>query len=319
MMDKNSTILITGGTGFVGSHLIELLIEQQFTNIHTTSYSDNFGFVGDLIDHNNIHKVDLTSQDQTSQLIEQLQPKYVFHLAALAVVGGSFDNAKNTIMNNIGLQLNLLEAIRLHAPQARVLIIGSGMEYDLINYPTDKVDELHPLGPTSPYGVSKVAQDLMALSYHYSYKLDIVRARPFNHIGERQTPDFAIASFAQQIALIENGQQSEIKVGNLEAIRDFTDVKDMVKAYLLLIEKGQAGQVYNIGSGKGIMIKDILNNLISLSGSQITVTTDPDRIRPLDIKTAVTDNDKVTQLGWLPEIKINQTLERILNYWRKNS
>lgn len=318
-LDKNSTILITGGTGFVGSHLIELLLAENFNNIHTTSYSDEHGFVGQLIDSDKIHKLDLTDQEQTFHLLEVVKPDVIFHLAALAVVGGSFNNAKKTIMNNMGLQLNLLEAIKEKAPQARTLIIGSGMEYDMIGFHSEKIDELQPLGPSSPYAVSKVAQDLLALSYHYSYQLDIVRARPFNHIGERQTADFAISSFAKQISLIEKGEQEKIMVGNLDAIRDFTDVKDMVKAYLLLIEKGEAGAVYNIGSGEGVKVANVLKKLTQLSDEYIDIEIDQDRIRPLDIPVAVADNQKISSLGWKAEIPIEQTLQRILNYWRSNS
>lgn len=318
-MEKNATILITGGTGFVGSHLIELLQKEGYQNIHITSYSSDHGFVGKILEPKFIHQLNLTDQEQTFSLINELNPDFIFHLAALAVVGGSFHNGKQTIMNNLSLQLNLLEAVREHAPKARTLIVGSGMEYDMISFHSEKINEQHPLGPASPYAVSKVAQDLLALSYYYSYQMDVVRARPFNHIGERQTLDFAIASFAKQISLIEKGHQQQIHVGNLEAIRDFTDVKDMVKAYLLLMKRGKSGQVYNIGSGVGISMKKILEMMISLSSSSIKIVEDEQRIRPLDIPSAITNNDKIKKLGWQASIPIEETIERILNYWREQS
>jgi len=317
--DQNAKILITGGTGFVGSHLVEELSALKIANVHVTAFSDSPGFLANILSPDKIHRLDLTDEPATFALIKQLQPDYIFHLAGLAVVGGSFDKGKETIINNLELQLNLLEAIKQFSPASKTLIIGSGMEYDFIAYPTNKVNELQPLGPASPYGVSKVAQDLLALSYFYSYNLDIVRARPFNHIGERQTADFAIASFAKQIALIEKGQQKQIKVGNLDAIRDFTDVKDMVKAYILLMQKGEKGKVYNIGSGEGIKIQKVLGQLISLASQEIEVVVDQKLLRPLDINLAVADNKMITELGWQPTIPINDTLERILNYWRQNS
>ena len=195
------------------------------------------------------------------------------------------------------------------------------MEYDLINsspdHSPDAVSETYPLGPASPYAVSKTMQDLLAYSYLQSFKLNIVRVRPFNHIGERQSPDFAISAFAQQIAAIENGELSKIKVGNLAAIRDFTDVKDMVQAYILLMEKGQLGDVYNVGTGQGHSMQKILDLLSELSTAEIEVEIDQERMRPSDIPIAVANPNKINNLGWQPTINIKETLQRVLDHWRK--
>lgn len=319
-MSKNDIVLITGGTGFAGSHLVELLIEQGYTQIHVTAYNLAESYVTSLLPAENIHQLNLIDTQATATLIKDLRPNHIYHLAAMAEAGSSFESAEKTIVNNTLLQLNVLEAIRLHAPQARVLIIGSAQEYDLIKLPQTNpptpVSETQPLGPGNPYAVSKVSQDLMGLSYHYAYNLDVVRARPFNHSGERQMPAFAIPDFARQIALAESGQSSEIKVGNLEGIRDFTDVKDVVKAYVILMENGVAGEVYNIGSGQGFKMQDILDQLVTLATVPITITVDQDKLRPLDVPVVIADNAKMKQLGWQPTIPLAETLLRVLNYWR---
>jgi len=317
---KQPTILITGGTGFVGSHLVEVLIQSGQKNIHVTNYSDKPGFVHQLLPDRQIHQLDLTSQEKTFSLIKKIQPDQIYHLASLAAVGKSFDNTKKVLDNNTQLQLNILEAVKQFTPRSRLLVIGSAMSYDLTHqYPdhsAQSITETYPLGPASPYAVSKTMQDLLAYSYQQSFDLDIVRARPFNHIGERQTVDFAIPAFAQQIAAIEKNQQKNLQVGNLTAIRDFTDVKDMVKAYLLLMEKGESGQVYNVGTGQGCSMQEILDTLIGLAKVKIEVEIDPERMRPSDVSIAVANAQKINNLGWKPTQKLKKTLQRILLYWR---
>lgn len=321
---QSPIILITGGTGFAGSHLVELLLESNAAeNIHVTSYSDKRSFISDFLPSENIHALDLTNKEATAQLLESIKPTQIYHLAAIAQVGGSFGKAAEVFTNNFELQFSLLEAIKQTTPNARVLIIGSAQEYDVISAAkqTEKVflDETAPLGPSNPYGVSKVSQDLLALSYFYSYKLNILRARPFNHIGERQSLGFAVSDFAQQIVAVERGKQNEIKVGNLEAERDFTDVKDVVKAYRLMMEKGKLGEAYNIGSGNGVTIQFILDSLVSLSDTNIQVSVDSSKLRPLDVKSIVANTTKLQSLGWKPEIPLEQTLQRVLDYWRSQS
>jgi GDP-4-dehydro-6-deoxy-D-mannose reductase len=316
-------ILITGGTGFVGSHLVEALLEADQTNIHVTSYSDNPGFVHELLPHDQIHQLDLTNQDKTNQLIKELKPDHIYHLAALAAVGKSFTNTREVLDNNIQLQLNLLEAVSQFAPLAKILAIGSAMEYDLVsdyeNFNPQKIDETYPLGPTSPYAVSKTVQDLLAYSYTQTSNLNIIRVRPFNHIGERQNSDFVVPAFAKQIVAIENGQQQKLKVGNLKSIRDFTDVKDMVQAYMILISQGKSGQVYNVGVGRGHSIQEILDILINLAKVEIEVEVDQDKMRPSDIPVSIANPALIKSLGWKPKIELQTTLQRILDYWRSQS
>jgi GDP-4-dehydro-6-deoxy-D-mannose reductase len=320
-------ILVTGGTGFVGSHLVEALFAEGYQNIHVTSYAGDAGALANLFSaeqiSSHIHKIDLSNAQQVAELIGELQPQHIYHLAAHASVATSFEQGQLVLENNLKLQLALLEAVRHRAPSARVLIVGSGMEYDVLGSsntgqtPSHPITELNPLGPISPYAVSKVMQDLLGLSYAYSYKLDIIRVRPFNHIGERQTTDFAVPSFAKQIVDIERGLQQEIKVGNLDATRDFTDVKDVARAYILLMEKGLSPEVYNIGSGQGHAMHEILDMLRRLSKVEVRVVTDPNKVRPLDVPSIIADISKVRKLGWQPEIALEDTLRRILEEWRQ--
>lgn len=311
-------VLITGGTGFVGSHLVEALLAQGVTPHATTASSENT-YIHTLLPEDHIHTIDLTQPAEVSELLTTLLPTQVYHLAALAAVGSSFEQMESIFENNLRLQLVLLEHLKKHIPEARVLIVGSGLEYDpyVVNQTEhNTLSETSPLGPVSPYAVSKVFQDLLALSYHYSYNLQVVRARPFNHIGERQSPDFAISAFAKQIVAIERGEQTEIKVGDLSSTRDISDVKDIVRAYILLMQEGKVGEVYNLGSGRGHTMQQLLDQLIELSQATVKVTVDQSRIRPNDPKYLVADISKIKALGWSCEIPIKESLERVIQYWR---
>ena len=320
MNDLNSgSTLITGGTGFAGSHLIEYLLNQQLVNpelLHTTYYSDIPDYLAHQLPAQNFHKIDLTSIQATNQLLALIQPKFIYHLAAFASVGNSFEKSRQAVLNNISLQVNLLEAIQNQVHQARLLLIGSAESYGISQPDELPIKEDHPFRPVNPYGVSKLAQEMLGYAYAQSWQLDIVRVRPFNHIGERQTADFAIPSFAKQIVAIERGHQPTLKVGNLDAIRDFTDVKDMVKAYQLLVATGISGEVYNIGSGQGKTMKEVVELLCSLSTVSIHVEVDQSKLRPLDIPVVIANNERVRQLGWQPTISLLSSLQRVLEYWR---
>lgn len=312
---KTRRILVTGGTGFAGSHLIEELLEQRYTNIFSTTFSkpaEEYTF----LPAENYIKLDLTDKVATAKIIKELQPDWIFHLASFAYVGKSFEKAEELFANNIRLQLSVLEAVRLAAPEARILTIGSAEEYGVLPEGVKTIDESVPLNPVNPYAVSKVTQDLLAGSYFLSYDLDIVRARPFNHIGQRQTGDFAIPAFAKQIAMIERGEQKELLVGNLTGVRDFTVVRDMVRAYIVLMEKGRAGEIYNLGTGKGVKMSEIVEILRSLSKTEIKLQLDRSRLRPLDVPILIADNKKLLGLGWEPREDLKATLAAVLSEWR---
>lgn len=312
----SDSLLITGGTGFAGSHLIEALLSRGIPseNIHVTSFSGRGSDVEKLIPTKNIHRLDLTDSLATRSLIKKLKPTQIYHLASFASPGKSLENSRETLHNNTELQLNILEAVKEHAPKARLLCVCSATEYAASNKP---LTEESLLGPNNPYAVSKVIQDMLAHSYSARFELDIVRVRPFNHIGERQTLGFVMSDWAHQIIEIERGNQAPVmKVGNLDVWRDFSDVKDVVQAYMIVMEKGKRGKVYNIGKGEAVSLKTILNQFKKIAQVNFQVETEAARQRPGDIKKVEADISKVQELGWQPKIPLEETLARILQYWR---
>ncbi len=303
-------ILITGGTGFVGKHLAQLLTQDPTVELHLTTHRSASKSLNNIF----FHSIDLNHQESVYALIQSLQPQEIYHLAAFASVADSFSQPATVLSNNYHLTLNLLEAVRLHSPSSKILLISSADIYDKsLNSP---IDENRLIKPSNPYAASKAAQDFLAQAYQQSFDLSIIIARPFNHIGPGQKTGFVVADFASNIIGAKlNKQTSIIKVGNLDAKRDFTDVRDMVQAYHLLMSKGQSGEIYNIGSGRTIKISDLLDQLITLSQTHIQVEIDPHKLRPIDYPEISVDNRKITTLGWQPQISFEQTLVDILDYW----
>jgi len=311
--------LITGITGFAGSYLAECLLAKGY-EVSGTYLTDD-GLVNvDLIKKKiNLIKADLSEEQSVFDVVRKVSPTVIFHLAALTSPTDSFKNPTATLNNNISLEVNLLEAIRkFNLLNTKILIVSSADIYGRVASENLPIDEETPLCPTSPYSVSKIAQDFLGLSYFLSYKLKVIRVRPFNHIGPRQSPKFAVSSFAKQIAEIEKEKkEAYLSVGNLEARRDFTDVRDMVKAYALTIEKGVVGEAYNIGSGVSYKMSDILNRLISMSTKKIAIRTDKALLRPSDDPELICDNNKFRKLtGWKPQVSLETTLKETLDYWR---
>ncbi|HVF69363.1 MAG TPA: GDP-mannose 4,6-dehydratase [Xanthomonadales bacterium] len=307
-------VLITGATGFVGQHLTELLSANNEYEIFGTS----------LTEHNSpnekvkIEKIDLSNPDDVLSLVNKTEPDLIYHLAALTSPADSFSNPTPVVLGNIEIQMNLLNAVRNSGFKPRILVVSSAEVYGLISASDLPIDESTPMRPANPYAVSKIAQDYLGLQYHLSYKMDIIRVRPFNHTGPGQGPGFVVPAFSGQIAKIEKGKQEPIlKVGNLLAKRDFTDVRDIVKGYLMLMEKGVSGEVYNIGSGKSHSMQELLDTLLSLTDKKIVIENDPARQRPSDVADIFSDCKKLSSLtGWKPEIPIEKTLQDTLDYWR---
>ena len=314
-------ILITGATGFAGSHLAEYLVGKNVDNeLYGTYLSDdslkNIAAVKDKI---GLTKLDLLNQKGVFELIKRIRPDVVFHLAAMASPIDSFSSPGESIMNNIQSQLNVLEGVRQsNLINSKILIISSAEIYGDVAKNDIPIDEEVSFRPTNTYAVSKIAQDFLGLQYFLSYNLKIIRARPFNHIGPRQSTGFVVAAFAKKIAEIEKGKRENIlTVGNLEAKRDFTDVRDMVKAYDLALSKGVVGDVYNIGSGIGYKIKEILDKMILMSSIKIKVETDKSLFRPIDNPELVCNASKFKKItGWEPSVGIDKTLKDTLDYWR---
>ena len=315
--NREATVLITGGTGFVGSHLLTYLQALGYRQIHLTSYGQVDDWFLAQLPATQIHQIDLTDQLATKKLLKQLSPRYIYHLASIASVGDSFIRLQQILDNNIKLQLSLLVSLQELNLHSKILIVGSADEYGASLKGELPINEQHPFRPVNPYAVSKITQDMLAYTWFKAYKQQIIRVRPFAHIGARQTANFSIASFAKQIALIEKGKQEILQVGNLSARRDFTDVRDVVKAYHLLMQRGEVGEVYNIGSGRAVTMKQVVDWLIDLAKVPIKIKTDVARLRPIDIDVMVADVTKLEKLGWQPSVSLQESLKTVLNYWRE--
>lgn len=312
-------VLITGASGFAGIYLAEHLLAKNEYEIYGTYHSPESLEKSPIKYKIAFHQVDLQQKEQIVSLIKDVRPDLIFHLAAQAHVPTSFKDPIQTFHANIDSEVYLLEALREeNLLETKVLIVGSAEEYGYVQPNELPVNELTPLRPANPYSVSKIAQDYLAVQYTISYKMPLIRVRPFNHIGPGQKTGYVVSDFAKQIADIEKGKSEPvIKVGNLEAKRDFTDVRDMVKAYPLILEKGQPGEVYNIGAGVSHKIQEVLDILLSLATVKISVEVDPNKLRPSDIPEIVCDNTKITTAtGWKPTIPFEQTIKDILDYWR---
>lgn len=310
--------LITGITGFAGSHLAEHLLSQGMEVYGTARWRSKL----DNIEHikNDIHLLTADMRDGHSLevVLEESKPDYIFHLAAQSFVPMSWRAPADTMETNLIGTIYLFEAIRKLHISPKIQVAGSSEEYGFV-YPHEvPITEENPLRPLSTYGVSKVAADKLSYQYHMSYGLHIVVTRGFNHTGPRRGDVFVTSTFAKQIAEIEKGKEPVIHVGNLDAMRDFTDVRDMVKGYLLAIEKCKPGEPYNICSGKALKIQEVLDLLLSMTDKKIEVRQDPDRMRPSDVEVLQGDCSKFKkQTGWKQTIPFEKTMEDLLNYWRE--
>ncbi len=311
--------LITGVTGFAGSHLAEYLIAHTDLEVLGTDISSNDRNIAHIKRDIEFVLGDISQPEVASDVLTKTKPDYIFHLAAQAFVPVSWRDPWQTLANNIRAQLNMLQALLESGARPRILIVGSADEYGLIAPDELPITEATPLRPYSPYAVSKIAQDMLGYQYYASHNLPIVRVRPFNHIGARQSPAFVTSDFARQIAEIEAGShEAKLKVGNLDARRDFTDVRDMVRAYHLALEHGEAGDVYNLGAEKAYSIREVLDMLLGMSEVEIDVERDEGRFRPSDVPIVICDCSKFReQTGWRATIDLQESLLDVLNYWRK--
>lgn len=312
-------ILITGASGFAGSHLADHLLAQRDHEVWGVSEINQRPHY--LNPRLQLAHVDLRLPSAVDDLIAALQPDRLYHLAAQAFVPQSWDDPWETLENNIRAQINIVQAcLRQGLTQTRLLVVGSNEEYGRIGVDELPARETTPLRPDSPYGVSKLAQDFLGQAYFLSHQLPIVRVRPFNHIGPRQNARFVAPNFARQIVAIERGESGPVvRVGNLDARRDFTDVRDTMRAYIAALEKGQPGEVYNVASGLSRPIHAILDGLLAHSTVTIKVEIDPTRLRPSDTPNQLGDYSKLkAATGWEPVIPFEQTLKDILDYERQN-
>ena len=306
--------LVIGAAGFVGKYLAQHLTENLhwdavLTKLPAETIADTDCKVADL---------DIRKGEEITALLQEERPDVIFHLAAQSSVALSWKKPQMTTAVNVTGCINLLEAVRSIADYApRILLIGSGEEYGHLPKGVSVVSERTPVNPGNPYAVTKAAQNLFGALYATAYGMKIVMVRAFNHIGPGQLPQFVAADFCQQVAEIICGKkEAVIRTGNLLAKRDFTDVRDVVRAYGLLAMHGRSGETYNVGSGRSISIKSLLQEIIRLSGVKIRTETDPAKLRPVDIPDIRADIAKLQEdTGWMPEISITETLHEMLTYF----
>ena len=307
--------LIIGASGFVGPYLVEEIRRSLFCEIITATSreTDRLGIGEDKTVHLNI-----LDRKQISDILLSEKPDYIFHLAAQSSVALSWKNPKSTVDTNIIGAINLISAIKQSGYSPRVLIAGSGEEYGRVRETDIPVRENAVLAPGNVYAVTKVCQ--MASIYARAYGLQLVMTRSFNHIGPGQSPQFVVADFCSQAVKIEKGlQEPAFRVGNLSAKRDFTDVRDVVKAYCMLIQYGKSGETYNVGSGHAVAVQEILDIILSQTKAEVKVETDPSKLRPVDVPVIEADISKIYKdTGWKPEISPAQTITDTMQYWRNH-
>ena len=316
-------VLITGVSGFAGSHLLDLLLSRAqiyelYGIVRERSSLDN-------IRHNlnsiKLLNCDLVNLGTVISFIKQVKPDCIYHLAGVSSVKLSWEGSLSMVNNNVVATLNILEALRVAKyKETRILLACSSEEYGVVSEEDIPINEGTPLKPVSPYGVSKATIDMFGFQYFSSYGTKVIRIRAFNHTGPRREEIYALSNFAKQIAEIERGLRGpNIYVGNLNVVRDYSDVRDMVRGYELAMEHCEPGDVYNLCSSKGHKIKDLLKILIELSNRKIKIIHDPKRMRPIDLPIIVGDNSKFSMTtSWKPQIGIERTLQDLLDYWRKH-
>ena len=305
--------LITGVNGFVGRYFVECLLKHE-------PDADILGV--DIAESTSIEgiryqKLDLCDVPKVDDLLERENPDYIVHLAAMSSVAQSWQEPAKCFLNNTSAFLNLAENVRLKALKTRILSVGSSEEYGIYNEPMQEIFNLHP---KSPYSVARLSQEYLSKLYVDRFGTDIVMTRSFNHIGPRQSDRFVIPSFIKQLVAISQGAENKMLVGNIEVIRDFTDVRDVVEAYYLILQKGKMREVYNVCSGQGRKLREIIETTAKLLNIEPNIVVDEARVRPNDMPRVVGDNTKLkTRLGWQQKYSLTQTLQDIIEYWKNNS
>jgi GDP-4-dehydro-6-deoxy-D-mannose reductase len=317
---NSRAILVTGAAGFAGSHVLDMLVRGASDGAAPEA--------GSVVGwHRPRHAparpretvlwdaIDLLDRSAVAAAIARLRPSIVYHCAGAAHVGRAWEQTERTLATNVRGTHYLLDALRRADVESRVLIPSSAMVYEPAGEP---LAEGHPLVPAGPYGFSKLAQELLGGHDGSDSGVEVTIARAFNHFGPRQDPAFSTAGFARQIAAIEARRQpAEIAVGNLDARRDLTDVRDVVRAYRLIVERAPAGRPFNVCSGRALAIREVLERLVARARVPIRLRVDPARLRPSDVPVLLGDPGRIRdELGWAPEIPLEQTLDEVLDYWR---
>ncbi|HET7497708.1 MAG TPA: GDP-mannose 4,6-dehydratase [Candidatus Eisenbacteria bacterium] len=313
-------VLITGITGFAGSHLADYILQRGDAEVigilRWRSRTENIEHFRDKV---RLVECDLRDASSVRDVLDETRPDWIFHLAAQSFVPTSWTAPTESLVTNILGQLNIFEAVKKLHLMPRIQLACSSEEYGLVHEDELPIKETNPLRPLSPYAVSKVGQDMLGYQYWMSFKLPVIRTRGFNHEGPRRGPVFVCSDFAKQIADIEKGRRPPVvRVGNLDARRDFTDVRDIVRAYWLALEKGEPGEVYNLCSGRAWTIREMLDMLLAMSKTKIKVEQDEARMRPSDVPVLLGDATRFrNRTGWEPSIPFEQTMRDLLAYWRE--
>ena len=312
-------VLVTGATGFVGGHLIEHLVSAGDQVVGVCRSGEWPATLEHLAAVARLEPCDLAHIDEPSLVawLDRKQPQAIYHLAAQSNPQRSLANPRETWAQNLGGTLNLLESVAKTGLKPRIVLVGSGVSYGNPAPEHLPVDETCPLLPNNPYAASKAAADLLGIQHHLTHGAEIMIARPFNHSGPRQSDQYVRASLARQVAEVEAGRSPAVEHGNLAIVRDFTDVRDLVKAYRLLILKGHPGLVYNLGTGRDLSLQQMLEILISLARTSIPTHANPARMRAVDLPRLLANASRLTQhTGWTPQLSIETTLADMLQYWR---
>ncbi len=315
-------VLITGVGGFVGSHLLDLLVSKKanYELYGIIRGRSSLEKIGHNVNSLRMINCDLVNFGSVFNVVREIKPDFIYHLAGESSVKLSWAGPFSSVNNNIVATLNILEALRfVDNKETKILLACSSEEYGLISEEDIPIKEETSLKPVSPYAVTKVAVDMFGSQYYSSYGIRVIRIRAFNHTGPRRDEVYALSNFAKQIVEVEKGiKENKISVGNLSAIRDYTDVRDVVRGYELAMELCEPGEVYNLCSSKGYKMGNLLEILIGLSKLHIQIAQNEGRLRPVDLPIIVGDNSKfVKTTSWKPQISIEHTLQDLLNYWRK--
>ena len=312
--------LITGFSGFVSAHFIQFLDKrQEKANIFGLDIiKPDFDFKNYANASIQFFRVDLLDKNKVKEIILKFKPDYILHLASFSSVAFSWKNPIMSFNNNNNIFLNLLESIRETGIKCRILSVGSSEEYGIVKDKDIPLVESAPLNPINPYAVARVSQELLSKTYIDGYGLDIIITRSFNHVGPGQKAIFAIPSFAKQIVQIKKEGKSEgiLRVGDTDIIRDFLDVRDVVRAYYLLFQKGKTGEIYNVCGGRGISLKKIIKQIADYLKIKVDLEIDKSLVRPNDSPVIIGDNKKIRdELGWKPEISLNKSIIDVCDYW----
>lgn len=308
--------LITGCSGLIGPHLAEHLLRSR-ADVWGTYYS-RVARIDSLANHVRWLQCDISDADNVDRIIDTCQPDRIFHLAAQSYPVKSWSDPVGTIQANLLGTLNLLDAVRKRKPACQVLVFGSSAEYGNSAAQTGNIPETAAMEPDNPYGVSKVAADLLSDIYTRAYGQNVIRVRPFFVIGPGWGSNVFV-DFAKRIVEVERGHADSLGVGNVSAIRDLVDVRDAVRAIWMIAEKGNTGEVYNLCTGQARSIREALDIMLKFASAPVRVHTDKAKFRPLDTPKLVGDSSRLRQLGWMPEIPLDQTLADILQFWRTQS